>query len=91
MFQKPYELIPETLTYLIFTMVVTILTSYLFYTIFSVLKAKRISVKVKKVEDIQEKGVEKETPALQEEQSHKTEGGNDEKVRDDGSLQTKSQ
>jgi hypothetical protein len=51
------------------------------------LKGRRISAKVKGLE---EKGVKEETPALQKEQSQKTEGGNDEKVRDDGNLQTKS-
>lgn len=78
MFKKPYELIPESLIYLIFTIVITVLTSYLFYTFFSVLKAKRISDKLKKIEE--KKGVEEETPALHDEQSRKTEGGNDEKV-----------
>lgn len=80
MFSEPYQLIPYTITILIFTIVMTVLTSYISYTIFSVLKGKRISVKVKRVEEKVKEGVEKETPALQEEQSQKTEGGNDEKV-----------
>lgn len=80
MFSEPYQLIPYTMTILIFTIVITVLTSYIFYTIFSLLKAKRISVKVKGVEEKKKEGVEEETPALQEEQSQKTEGGNDEKV-----------
>lgn len=80
MFSEPYQLIPYTMTILIFTIVITVLTSYFFYTIFSLLKAKRISVKVKGVEEKKKEGVEEETPALQEEQSQKTEGGNDEKV-----------
>ncbi|MGB9843491.1 MAG: hypothetical protein ACPLN1_03990 [Caldisericia bacterium] len=88
MFNEPYHLIPDTLIILIFTIVLIVLSSYIFYTIFSILKGRRISVKVK---EEKEKGVKEETPALQEEQSQKTEGGNDEKVRDDGNLQTKSQ
>ncbi|MGQ9844955.1 MAG: hypothetical protein ACUVQN_01925 [Caldisericia bacterium] len=80
MFSEPYQLIPYTMTILIFTIVITVLTSYISYTIFSLLKAKRISVKVKGVEEKKKEGVEEETPALQEEQSQKTEGGNDEKV-----------
>jgi len=88
MFNKPYHLIPDTLIILIFTIVITVLSSYIFYTIFSILKGRKISVKVK---EEKEKGVKEETPALQEEQSQKTEGGNDEKVRDDGNLQAKSQ
>ncbi len=88
MFNEPYHLIPDSLIILIFTIVLIVLSSYIFYTIFSILKGRRISVKVK---EEKEKGVKEETPALQEEQSQKTEGGNDEKVRDDGNLQTKSQ
>jgi len=88
MFSEPYNLIPYTITVLIFTIVVTVLSSYVFYIIFSVLKGRRISAKVKGLE---EKGVKEETPALQKEQSQKTEGGNDEKVRDDDDLQAKSQ
>ena len=92
MFSEPYHLIPETIIYLIFTIVITVLSSYIFYTIFSILKGRRISVKVKGEEEKEVKeGVKEETPALQKEQSQKTEGGNDEKVRDDGNLQTKSQ
>lgn len=88
MFSEPYFLIPKTVTFLIFAVVITILSSYLFYTIFSILKGKKISAKVKEVKEEEEKkeGVKEETPALQEEQSQKTEGGNDEKVRDDGNL-----
>lgn len=80
MFSEPYQLIPYTMTILIFTIVITVLTSYISYTIFSILKAKKISVKVKGVEEKKKEGVEEETPALQEEQSQKAEGGNDEKV-----------
>lgn len=80
MFSETYQLIPYTMTILIFTIVITVLTSYISYTIFSILKAKRISVKVKGVEEKKKEGVKEETPALQEQQSQKTEGGNDEKV-----------
>lgn len=87
MFSEPYQLIPYTIAILIFTIVINVLTSYISYTIFSILKAKKISVKVKEVEEKLKEGVE-EAPALQEEQSQKTEGGNDEKVWDDGNFQT---
>jgi hypothetical protein len=87
MFENPITLIPSYLIYLFFVIIVSTLSSYPIYKIFSYLKEIRISGKLER-EELKEK---EETPALpQEEQSGNAKGGNDEKVRDDGDLQTKS-
>lgn len=92
MFENPLPLLPPILIYLIFVICLTTLTSYPIYKILSYLKERRVSGKVERVEFEKKEEIKeekKETPALpQEEQSGNAKGGNDEKVRDDGNLQT---
>ncbi|MDI6860961.1 MAG: hypothetical protein QMD25_02955 [Caldisericia bacterium] len=94
MFENPIPLLPPFLIYLIFIVSITTLTSYPIYKILSYLKERKVSGKVERVEKEKKEETKeemKETPALpQEEQSGNAKGGNDEKVRDDGDLQTKS-
>lgn len=94
MFENPVLILPPLLIYLIFTISITTLTSYPIYKIFSYLKERRVSGKVERVEKEKKEELKeeiKETPALpNKEQSGNAKGGNDEKVRDDGDLQTKS-
>lgn len=93
MFENPIFLLPPILIYLIFVISITTLTSYPIYKILSYLKERRVSGKVERVEFEKKEEIKeeekKETPALpKEEQSGNAKGGNDEKVRDDGNLQT---
>lgn len=92
MFENPIFLLPPLLIYLIFVISITTLTSYPIYKILSYLKERGVSGKVERVEfekKEETKEGKKETPALpKEEQSGNAKGGNDEKVRDDGNLQT---
>lgn len=89
LFQNPLPILPQYLIYLIFVITTSILSSFPIYKIFSYLKEARISGKLEKIEFKKEEEKKEETPALpQEEQSGNAKGGSDEKVRDDGNLQT---
>ena len=82
MFSEPMKLLPGLIIYTIFSIVIASLSGFLFT---SFIRALKGSPKYDKQEYVEKT----ETPALpQQEQSQESIGGEDEKVRDDGNLQT---
>ena len=82
MFSEPIRLLSGLIIYTIFSTIVSSLSSFLFGFFVGTLKGSPKYDKQKYIEKT-------ETPALpQEEQSQESIGGEDEKVRDDGNLQT---
>lgn len=86
MFSEPINLISGLIIYTIFSTVVSSISSFLFATFIRTLKGVSKYGREEVIEKTEEKT---ETPALpQEGQSRESIGGEDEKVRDDGDLQT---